>query len=98
MIALTTDSVKGLGVGAIIVVVVLGLAAALLVQKVIAKVVSLVVMAALGLLLYNQRASITDCANKVKAEAPAAVTGRVTAPRCEFLGVDVKVPIDKLGG
>ena len=98
MIALTTDSVRGLGVGAIIVVVVLGLAAALLVQKVIAKVVSLVVMAALGLLLYNQRASITDCANKVKAEAPAAVTGRVTAPRCEFLGVDVKVPIDKLGG
>ena len=98
MIALTTDSVKGLGVGAIIVVVVLGLAAALLVQKVIAKVVSLVVMAALGLLLYNQRASISDCANKVKAEAPAAVTGRVTAPRCEFLGVDVKVPIDKLGG
>jgi uncharacterized membrane protein YebE (DUF533 family) len=98
MLALTTDSIKGLGAGAIVVVVVLGVTAALLVQKLVAKVVSLVAMALIALLLFNQRASIKDCANKVKAEAPGAVTGRVTDPTCTFLGFKVKVPLDKVGG
>jgi small basic protein len=97
MFALTTDSIKSLGLGAVVVVVVLGVLAALLVQKVIAKVISLVVMAALALLLFNQRAAITDCANKVKAEGTGVVTGRVSDPTCTFFGFKVKVPLDKIG-
>ena len=96
MLAFTTDSIKNVGLGAIGVFVVGGVLAALLVQKLIAKVISLAVMAVLALLVFNQRAAITDCANKVKAEAPGAVTGRVNDPTCKFFGFTVKVPLDKI--
>ena len=96
MLAFTTDSVKNLGLGAIVGVIVLGVLAVVLVQKAIARVISLALTALLALGLYNQRASINDCVSKVKANAPGVVNGRVQDPTCKFFGVNVKVPLDKV--
>ena len=96
MLALTTDSVKNLGLGAIVGVVVLGVLAVVLVQKAIARVISLALTALLVLGLYNQRASISDCVNKLKTNAGGVVNGRVKDPTCKFFGVKIKVPLDKL--
>jgi hypothetical protein len=61
---LDTSQVKTLGIGAIAVVVIVGLIAAYLVTKIVTKIIVLAVMVVLGLALYNQRSKVLDALDK----------------------------------
>lgn len=67
-----------------------GIAAALIIRKVVVKLTTLVVFAGLALVMWSQRANIDDCADR-------ATLGPAT---CRFLWFDVDVPspADQLPG
>jgi hypothetical protein len=95
VLALTTDSIRSSALVIAIVLVVVGLLMAVVVQKVIVKVVGLVVMAGLALLVWNQRSSIQNCADKIKGQVLSSKG--VTKTQCSFFGVKVDVPgVDKV--
>ena len=96
MLAFSTDTAKQFGLYAIVGVGVVGVLSALVVRKVVGKIISLVITVALAATLWGQRTAIDDCVTKLKASAAGAVTGKVADPTCSFFGTDVKVPVDKL--
>jgi 5-bromo-4-chloroindolyl phosphate hydrolysis protein len=93
MFALTTDSAKSTALIGLVVVIVLGILAALVIKAVITKVISLIVAAALSFGLFSQRASIQDCAKKVKENV--LVVDKSAKTECKFFGFTVEVPTDK---
>jgi hypothetical protein len=96
VLALTTDSIRSSALIVVLALAAVGILLAVVVQKVVVKVVGLVVMVGLALLVWNQRASIQSCADKVKNQALSAQG--VTKTQCTFLGFKVDVPLDKLKG
>lgn len=62
------------------------------IKSIVGKVVSLVIFISIAAAGYTQRASITDCVDKVKAQATA---GASVDTKCTFFGqeVTVKVPL-----
>lgn len=56
-----------------------------------------VVFAALGVVVYSQRSSLVDCANKLSSQAVTAQTPATadngTAVTCTFFGRDVKIDL-----
>ena len=89
----TAESIKNIALGVSIASVVVGLILMKVVSSVVGKIISLVIFAAIALGGFTQRASITDCVNKVKAGEQAAV-GDSFNVKCTFFGQDVtlKVP------
>ena len=96
MLAFTTDTAKQFGLYAIGAVLVLGVLSAIVVRKVIGKIISLVVTLGLVATLWGQRSAIKDCADKAKAQARTAVVGTPADITCSFFGTDVKVPLKDL--
>jgi hypothetical protein len=97
MLAFTTESAKQFGLYAIVAVLVLGVLSAIVVRKVVGKIISLVITVALAATLWGQRTAINDCVGKLRAAATEAVTTtRLTDQTCSFFGTDIKVPIEKL--
>jgi uncharacterized membrane protein YfcA len=62
--ALDTSQVKTIGIGAIVVIVVLGLIISYLVTKIVTKLLTLVVVVVLGVVLYTQRQNVVDKLDK----------------------------------
>ncbi|MDQ1733169.1 MAG: hypothetical protein QOK10_3328 [Pseudonocardiales bacterium] len=62
--ALDTSQVKGLGLGAIIVILLIGLALAYFVTKIVTKIIVLAIVVVLAFGLYNQRAKVLDALDK----------------------------------
>jgi uncharacterized membrane protein len=85
-ITLDVDAAKniasGMSVGSIVVAVV----ALLLVKNMLMRLVSVVLLLALGIASYSQRANIVDCAEKVRAAAGTQVVS------CTFFGQTVEIP------
>ena len=79
LVALDTSQVKNLGLGAIVVVLLVGLLIAYFVTRVIIKVIVLAIVVVLGLGLYQQRARVVTAIDK-------------TAKNCDvtFFGVHVQ--------
>jgi hypothetical protein len=77
--ALDTSQVKSLGLGAIIVIVLVGLAIAYFVTKVVTKIITIVLVVILGFALYNQRQKVLDAIDR-------------TAKKCDvtFFGIHVQ--------
>lgn len=97
LLALTIENAKQYGMIGIAVVLVVGVLSALLVRKVVGKLISLIIMAALAATLWGQRSAIDDCVDKLRETATGAVTtGRVDDPTCTFFGMDVKVPVESI--
>lgn len=86
--ALLENSALGVTVGSVVVALVL----LKVVSSVVGKLISTVVMVALALGGWSQRAAVTDCVDAVKAQATAGATLEAT---CTFFGqnVTLKVPI-----
>lgn len=57
-----------------------------LVKNAVMRVVSVVLLLALGLGSWSQRSSVTDCIDKVKSNAGQTTT------TCSFFGQDVEIP------
>ncbi len=61
-----------------------------IISSIVGKVISTAVFVALALAGYSQRAEISDCADKVKAQATASASIDTT---CTFFGQDVTVKV-----
>jgi hypothetical protein len=92
MLALSLQTARN---GAIIAVVVLGamsIASAWLMKSIAQKVALVLVLGLLAVLVWTQRASLDDCAKRVKADRAAGATADAgTDTTCTFLGRDITI-------
>lgn len=84
--AINVDTAKNIASGVSVGTVLIALLAIRLVKNMLVRIVTIVVLLAVGLASYSQRTNIVDCANKVKASAGVAAT------QCTFFGQDVEIP------
>lgn len=94
---INTDMVKNISLGVVGLAAVLALIVMRVVSSIVSKAILLVLLVALGIAAYSQRASINDCAKKIEALYAAGSPPAGTKAECTFLGKKVKVPVS-LGG
>ena len=87
-IALTinVDTAKTVASSVSIGSVVIALAALVLVKNMVMRILTTILLLALGLASYSQRSNISDCADKVRASAG---TQEIS---CTFFGQEVEIP------
>jgi len=90
---LTVDFAKNLATGVSVSSVVMALLALRLVKSIVMKVLTTVLLLAVGLAFYFQRAELSDCAEKVEASAS---TGE--AATCTFFGKDITIDLPDIIG
>jgi hypothetical protein len=87
---MTVESAKNVAIVVALVLVFIMVVMAWVVKNVTTKLISVVIVGGLALGVWTQRASLEDCAGKVKARAALGDTADVT---CKFLGSDIKVSL-----
>ncbi|NNG35633.1 hypothetical protein [Nakamurella aerolata] len=80
------NTVKNVGVGAIIVLAVIGVLAAIIIRKIVGKVLSLLIAAALVFFAWQQRDHVINYADEMRGQACQS------PPR--FFGIQVNLPDD----
>jgi hypothetical protein len=90
MLALTLQAARNGAIIAVVVFVALAIASAWLMKSIAQKVALVVVLGLLAVLVWTQRASLDDCAKRVKANR-AAGTAVGTDTTCTFLGQDINI-------
>ena len=88
MLGLDFATVRFVALVVVAVAVVLALVAAYLVKAVVGKVVSILLLGGLAVLVWSQRQSLQDCADRVGTTLGA---GAVDDTRCTFFGRDVTI-------
>lgn len=88
MFALTLEQATRFAMVAAVVLVALAVASAWLMKTVTQKVALAVVLGALAVLVWTQRTSLQDCAERVRSGAGASQVDTT----CSFLGRDVTIP------
>jgi len=91
--SLDVELVKNIALGVGIGSIVFGLILIFILRSIVGKVISGVVLLAISIAVFSQRAAITDCANKVQEQA---ASGQISTVQCRFFGQDVKVDIPQL--
>lgn len=86
MFAATLDQAKTIGIVVVAACVLLAIASAWLMKQIVQKVLLVAVLVGLAAVVYFQRESLQDCADKIEAAAVG------TESTCTFFGVDVTVP------
>lgn len=90
MLALTLGQAKTIAVLVVIVLIGLALAAAWIMKEVMQKVALVVILGLLALLVWTQRASLNECADKVRA-AGVNINDPNVDTTCSFLGRDIEI-------
>lgn len=85
MLALTLETAKTIGIIVVIVFLAGSLAAAWIMKTIAQKAAIAVILALIALLVWSQRAALTECADKVRAGGLSADA------TCSFLGRDVTI-------
>lgn len=85
-ITLDIDAAKNIASGMSVGSIVIAVAALWLVKNMVMRVISVVLLLALGFGSYSQRANIIDCADRVRA------TAGTQAVSCTFFGQSVEIP------
>lgn len=93
MLALSLGQAKTIAVIAAVVLLALAIGSAWLMKTIAQKVAVAVILGLLALLVWTQRASLQECADKVEAEVRAGV-GQVDTS-CSFLGTDVTISTNR---
>jgi membrane protein implicated in regulation of membrane protease activity len=88
MLALTLEAAKNGAIIAVVVLAALAIAAAWLMKSIAQKAALAVVLGLLALLVWTQRASLDDCANRVQDSRAA---GTLTDTTCTFFGRDISI-------
>jgi predicted aspartyl protease len=83
------NAALGLSGGALLVAIIL----LKVISNIVGKIISSVVLVAVALVGYSQRAEITDCVNKVKTESTA---NAATSVKCTFFGQDLDVELPSI--
>ena len=89
MLALTLDQARTIAVVAAVVLLGLAVLSAWVMKTVAQKAAFAVILALLAVVVWTQRASLQECADKVRAEARTAA--RQVDTTCSFLGRDVSI-------
>ena len=87
MLALTVETAKTVAIVVVVGLIVAAVLSAWLVKSVVAKVVTIVLLAGVALGVWTQRANLEDCADQAKARVG---TGQASVT-CTFFGYDVTV-------
>ena len=87
MAALTLESAKNIGIAVAVALVALMLVMVFVIKNVTAKLITVVIVGGLAFLVWTQRSSLQDCADRVRARADAS------DDECKFLGSHVKVSV-----
>jgi hypothetical protein len=90
MTALTVETAKNIGIAVAVGLVALMIVMALVIKNVTAKLITVVIIGGLAFLVWTQRSSLQDCADKVRARGIQPSTSDV---ECSFLGADVRVSV-----
>ena len=85
MLALTLGQAKTIAVLVVLALIVLAVVSAWVMKEIMQKVALVVILGLLALLVWTQRSSLDDCADRVRA---AEFRGDTT---CSFLGRDVTI-------
>ena len=91
MSALSVDSAKNLAIGVAVVFLALSIVSAIVVKKIVTKIILVVLLGGLALGAYTQRASLKDCVEKGQQEIESGAAG-VGSITCTFFGTDIEVP------
>jgi hypothetical protein len=92
MLALSLQTARNGAIIAVVVFVALAIASAWLMKSIAQKAALVVVLGLLAVLVWSQRASLDDCAKRVKADRAAGATADVgTDTTCTFLGQDITI-------
>jgi hypothetical protein len=93
--ALDLNQAKNGSIVAIIVCVAIILLVLKFISSLVVRLVLSVVFAALGVVVYSQRASLVDCAEKITSSvAESADSSTTDAVTCTFFGRDVSISLD----
>ncbi len=87
MLALTLGQAKTIAVLVVVGLILLALASAWIMKEVMQKVALVVILGLLALLVWTQRASLQECADKVRAVRATADVDTT----CSFLGRDIEI-------
>jgi protein-S-isoprenylcysteine O-methyltransferase Ste14 len=85
---LDLDTVRNVALVVVVVAVLLAAVTAFVVKAVVGKVVTIVVLGGLAVLVWSQRQTLQDCADRVGATLGA---GAVDDTTCTFFGRDVTI-------
>ncbi len=96
MIALTLGQAKLIAVLAVVVLIGGALLSAWVMKEVMQKVALVVIFGLLALLVWTQRASLQDCADRVREQADVGVRDIDTT--CTFLGTDITISTTRENG
>lgn len=91
MSALSVDSAKNLAIGVAVVFLALSIVSAIVVKKIVTKIILVVLLGGLALGAYTQRSSLKDCVEKGQQEIESGAAG-VGSITCNFFGTDIEVP------
>ena len=83
------ETVRNVGLVAVVILLVLGAVLALAIRAVLGKLAVLAVVAVAALVLWTNRANVSECVDQVRE---AVGTDAQPAP-CSFLGIEVDVPV-----
>lgn len=89
MLALTLGQAKAIGVVLVIVLILLAVASAWMMKELTQKAALATILALLALLVWTQRSSLDECADKVRE---GGIRGDTT---CSFFGRDVKISTNR---
>ena len=90
MLALTLDQAKTIAVVVVAGLIVLALASAWIMKELMQKVALVVILGLLALLVWTQRASLQECADKVQAARESQADSDVDTT-CSFVGRDIEI-------
>ncbi len=90
MVALALDQVTSVALVVVLVLVGLAIASAWIMKEITQKIVVVVILGLLALLVWTQRASLEECADKVRATG-AAFDDPGIDTTCSFFGRDVQI-------
>lgn len=94
MLAVTLGQAKTIAAVVVAVLVVLAIASAWLMKELSQKLAVGVIFGLLALLVWTQRASLQECADKVRA-AGTAINDPSVDTTCSFLGRDIEIKRDR---
>ncbi len=93
VLALTSEQMQNIAVAVVLALAAVAVLCAILVKKLVGKLIALAVLGLLVGLVWAQRANLADCAEQVQQEATSPQDGQAA---CSVFGVEVDVPVPEL--
>lgn len=93
VLALTSEQLADIAIAVVLVLAAVAVLSAILIKKLVGKLIALAVLGLLVGMVWAQRANLADCAEQVQQEATSPQDGEAA---CRVFGVDVDVPVPAL--